>query len=106
MIVDWEKIKFQRYDRDNLMVPGLEWYLMTYNRATGKGTYLLRYQPNTKTKPHQHMVLEEFIILSGKLFDSSGDVSYLKVNELNPNKIDNPKLSNWDWEKLWTDFHK
>jgi len=40
------------------------------------------------------------------LVDSSGDVSYLKVNELNPNKIDNPKLSNWDWEKLWTDFHK
>jgi len=74
MIIDWEKIKFQRYDRDNLMVPGLEWYLMTYNRATGKGTYLLRYQPNTKTKPHQHMVLEEFIILSGKLFDSCGDV--------------------------------
>ena len=40
------------------------------------------------------------------LVDSSGDVSYLKVNELTPNKIDNPKLSNWDWEKLWNDFHK
>ena len=74
MIIDWEKINFQPYDRDNLIVPGLDWHLMTYNRETGEGTYLLRYQPNTKTKPHKHMVFEEFIILSGILYDSCGDV--------------------------------
>ena len=73
MIIDWTKITFEPYDRDNLIVPGLDWYMITYDRQTGKGTYLLRYNQFTKTPPHTHMVSEEFIILSGTLYDSCGD---------------------------------
>ena len=48
---------------------GMDWHIITYNKMTGQGTYILKLKPNTRTPYHKHNDYEEFYILDGELID-------------------------------------
>lgn len=64
--------KFLPYDLEGPVQPEMEWLPISYDRATGQGSYLMRMGPGAVTIPHDHRWMEEFLILDGELMDSSG----------------------------------
>ena len=42
-IIDISNVEFIDYSRDNLIVPGLKWHVISYNKISCKGTYILKY---------------------------------------------------------------
>ena len=42
-IVDLSNIVYHPYNRDNLDVSGLNWYIISFDNLTNKGTYILEY---------------------------------------------------------------
>ena len=73
-ITDLSKIKFKPFDNYGSVIPGMNWYKITYNKETGQGTYILKMDPGTKSLPHEHTNYEEFIILDGELVDPDNKV--------------------------------
>ena len=73
-IVDLSNIVYHPYNRDNLDVSGLNWYIISFDNLTNKGTYILEYKPGAKTPTHKHLGFEDFLILEGELINSSGDI--------------------------------
>lgn len=63
---------FLPYDMEGPEQPEMEWLPISYDRATGQGSYLMRMGPGAVTIPHDHNWMEEFLILEGELMDSSG----------------------------------
>ena len=45
---------------------------LSYDDATGQGTYLMRMEPGAVTIAHDHAGMEEFLIIEGDLVDSDG----------------------------------
>jgi anti-sigma factor ChrR (cupin superfamily) len=66
--------RFLPYDLEGPGQPEMEWLPISYDRATGQGSYLMRMAPGAVTIPHDHPGLEEFMILEGELTDSDGTV--------------------------------
>lgn len=73
-ITDPFNIKFEPFDSYGDPIPGMSWHKITYNKKTGEGTYVLKMEPGTQSKPHEHTNFEEFIILEGELIDPDGKV--------------------------------
>jgi mannose-6-phosphate isomerase-like protein (cupin superfamily) len=66
--------QFQQYDLEGPCQPEMGLLPVSYDRATGQGSYLMRMAPGAVTIPHDHPGLEEFMILEGELTDSDGTV--------------------------------
>ena len=64
-----DNIKFEPFDNYGSITPGMSWHKITYKKETGKGTYILKMDPDTKSVPHEHLNYEEFIMLEGELID-------------------------------------
>ena len=47
---------------------------ITYDQKTGQGTYILKMEPGAKSKLHEHVNFEEFIMLDGQLIDPDNNV--------------------------------
>ena len=47
---------------------------ISYDKATGEGTYLMRMSPGGETIPHEHAGYEDFLILEGDFIDDDGTV--------------------------------
>lgn len=47
---------------------------VSYDRAKGEGTYLMRMGPGSVTIAHEHKGYEDFLILEGELIDDDGTV--------------------------------
>ena len=67
-------VKFEPFDNYGSAITGMGWHKITYNKKTGQGTYILKMDPGTTSKPHEHISFEEFIILDGELIDVDGEV--------------------------------
>lgn len=65
---------FQDYDLEGPMQPEMKWLPISYDKATGQGSYLMRMAPGAVTIPHDHPGYEEFLILEGELIDGDGAV--------------------------------
>jgi anti-sigma factor ChrR (cupin superfamily) len=63
---------FLPYDMEGPVQPDMSWLPLSYDEATGQGTYLMRMQPGAVTIAHDHEGMEEFLILEGDLVDSDG----------------------------------
>ncbi len=50
------------------------WHNLTYDRATGTGSYLLKMAPGASSALHGHAGAEEFLVLEGELVDFDGQV--------------------------------
>lgn len=69
--------RFDDPDFERLAMPDLPgedvwWKVVSYNRETGQGSYLMKMAPGTRSNPHIHHGPEEFFVLSGDLTDHDG----------------------------------
>ena len=54
--------------------PEMSWLPISYDDATGHGSYLMRMEPGAVTIAHDHPGMEEFLIIEGELIDDDGAV--------------------------------
>jgi anti-sigma factor ChrR (cupin superfamily) len=74
-ITDISNLKFKPFDNYGLIIPGMSWHKISYNKNSGgQGTYVLKMDPGAKSIPHKHTGNEEFFMLDGELIDSDGMV--------------------------------
>ena len=73
-ITDPFNVKFKPFDNYGLPIVGMSWSKITYNQKTGQGTYILKMEPGAKSKLHEHVNFEEFIILDGELIDPDNKI--------------------------------
>ena len=71
-ITNLQDVKFVPFDNYGVVVPGMSWHKISYNKEDGQGTYVLKMEPGTKSLSHEHTGFEEFLILDGELVDSDG----------------------------------
>ena len=64
----WELLEDESKDQQG----NIYWFNLSYDHATGEGSYLYRMDPGTTSKPHEHTGPEEFFILEGDLTDPDG----------------------------------
>ena len=79
-ITDPFNVKFEPFDNYGKAIPGMSWHKITYDKKKGQGTYLLKMEPGSKSKLHEHTNFEEFIILDGELIDVDNKI--LKKGEI------------------------
>jgi len=72
-ITDPFNVKFEPFNNYGTPIPGMSWHKITYDQKTGQGTYILKMEPGAKSKDHEHINFEEFIILDGELIDSDNN---------------------------------
>ena len=65
---------YRPFDRYGQPIPGMAWLNLSYDRATGQGTFVLRMEPGARSMPHEHTEGEEFLMLDGELVDADGTV--------------------------------
>ena len=74
-ITNLNKVRFKPFDNYGILIPGMSWYKISYNKKNGgHGSYLLKMKPGAKSIPHEHKGHEEFLILEGELIDSDGKI--------------------------------
>ena len=68
-----ESLKWELLEEESAGQEGNTWwYNLSYDEATGEGSYLYKMDPGTKSKTHLHEGPEEFFILEGDLTDPDG----------------------------------
>jgi quercetin dioxygenase-like cupin family protein len=50
------------------------WHNLSFDAATGQGSYVLDMAPGASSMPHRHTGREEFYVLSGDLVDCDGQI--------------------------------
>jgi len=73
-IVQPATAEFVPDDRYGEPVDGMTWSNISYDKATGTGSFLLRMAPGMSSRPHEHMDFEEFFVIDGELIDDDGAV--------------------------------
>ena len=64
---------FQPYDRYGDPVPGMSWIPLSGELQNGEfECFLLRMEPGSRSRPHQHCGYEEFFVLDGEFVDCDG----------------------------------
>lgn len=66
--LEWELIENESFGQTG----NTWWYNLSYDDASGEGSYLYKMDPNTRSKYHLHEGPEEFFILDGDLTDPDG----------------------------------
>lgn len=72
-----DSLDYTAFDRYGNEVPKLFWNPVTFDRATGKGCFVIRFEPGGVSTPHEHHGMEEFYVLDGQVIDHDG-VTYAK----------------------------
>jgi anti-sigma factor ChrR (cupin superfamily) len=73
-VVNAHTTPYLEYDMEGPVQPDIEWLPVSYDDVTGQGCYLMRMRPGAVTIAHDHVGMEEFLILEGDLVDSDGTV--------------------------------
>ena len=68
-VSELELTPFDRYGED---VSKLHWAPVTFDRETGKGAFIIRFQPGGRSTPHEHLGYEEFYVIEGSVIDHDG----------------------------------
>lgn len=64
---------FVPYNRYGIPVEGMSWLPLSGELLNGAyESFMLRMEPGTSSKPHEHMGHEEFLVLEGHLIDLDG----------------------------------
>ena len=61
-VADLKLESFNRYGDD---VAKLHWSPVTFDRETGKGAFIIRFDPGGESVPHEHLGYEEFYVIEG-----------------------------------------
>jgi anti-sigma factor ChrR (cupin superfamily) len=68
-------VKFVPFDNYGVVVPGMSWHKISYNKENGgQGSYVLKMEPGAKSLHHKHTGFEEFLMLDGELIDPDGKI--------------------------------
>lgn len=73
-IVNLHQCSWRDYDLEGPLQPELGWLPVSFERATGQGSYLMRMQPGAVTLPHTHPGMEEYLVVEGDLVEDDGTV--------------------------------
>ena len=65
---------FVPYDTYGTAIEGMSWRNISRDPETGLGSFLLRMAPGARSRPHEHVAIEEFYVIEGELVDSDGSV--------------------------------
>ena len=65
---------FGPYDLEGPLQPEFGLILLSYDRKTGNGSYLMRLDPGSETIVHTHGGTEDFYVIEGTLIDGDGSV--------------------------------
>ena len=68
-VADLKLEPFNRYGDD---VAKLHWSPVTFDRETGKGAFIIRFDPGGESVPHEHLGYEEFYVIEGTVVDHDG----------------------------------
>ncbi|WP_164661391.1 cupin domain-containing protein [Tropicibacter sp. Alg240-R139] len=71
-VVRFEDIGFTRMEMEGLPDEQVCWKNVSFDEATGQGSYLMKMAPGTRSNPHTHTGAEEFFVLEGDLTDNDG----------------------------------
>lgn len=66
--------RFGPYDLEGPAQPEFGLITLSYDKAAGEGTYVMRMDPGSITIAHEHKGYEDFLILEGELIDDDGTV--------------------------------
>jgi quercetin dioxygenase-like cupin family protein len=61
-------------DRYGAPTADFNWLPLDFDRKTGDGLFLLRFEPGVRSAPHEHSHGESFLIMEGELHDSDGTI--------------------------------
>lgn len=73
-VIDVHAATFRPYDMEGPLQPDITWLPISWDEASGQGSYLMRMEAGAVTLEHEHAGFEEFLILDGDLVDSDGTV--------------------------------
>ena len=73
-ITDIHNVEFKPFDRYGSPVPKMSWHIISYDKSSGHGSYVLKMDAGAQTVPHTHLGFEEFLIVEGELIDLDGMV--------------------------------
>lgn len=65
---------FGPYDMEGPLQPEMGVVMLSYDKASAEGVYLMRMDPGAVTIAHEHKGFEDFIILEGEVVESDGTV--------------------------------
>jgi anti-sigma factor ChrR (cupin superfamily) len=65
---------FVPYDTYGTAIEGMAWRNISRDAETGLGSFLLRMAPGARSRPHEHVAIEEFYVIEGELVDFDGSV--------------------------------
>lgn len=71
-VIDPRNARYRDYDLEGTVQPEMSWLPISYNKATGQGSYIMRMAPGAVTIAHDHPGYEEFLVLEGELIDDDG----------------------------------
>lgn len=63
---------FELMQQDSLPGEQVWWRNISFDEATGQGSYLMIMAPGTRSNPHRHNGPEEFYMVEGDLVDCDG----------------------------------
>src|SRR5262249_20947803 len=73
-VVDVRRDPFLPYDMEGPEQEDITWLPVSWDDASGQGSYLMRMEPGARTLAHAHRGFEEFLVVEGTLTDSDGTV--------------------------------
>lgn len=71
-VANFDKDGFEILEMPDLPGEQVWWKNVSFEEATGQGSYLLIMAPGTRCNPHRHNGPEEFYIIEGDLEDCDG----------------------------------
>ncbi len=73
-IATFDRDAFEPMMLDGEPLEGSWWRNISFDEATGQGSYLMIMAPGAKSNPHRHNGPEEFYIVEGDLVDCDGTI--------------------------------
>ena len=74
IIVDTRNTAYEPFDRYGMSTEKMSWLPVSVDEATGKGCFMIRFEPGGRSLPHVHTGGEDFLMLEGELIDDDGTV--------------------------------
>lgn len=72
-IINTAQSNFTPYNRYGTPVDGMSWLPLSGDLLNGEfESFMLKMEPGTVSKPHEHMGFEEFLMMEGHLIDIDG----------------------------------
>jgi len=72
-IISTRDDEFKPYDRYGEPIPGMSWIALSGDLSNGEfECFMLRMDAGAKSRPHEHMGFEEFLVMEGELIDCDG----------------------------------